>query len=119
MSLRGLESESWASPLDYDTREFLVQIDKTPYMMMYGGLDFLVHLSVYLEPANEAIAKSGSPDAQMVVFEKTNGLWQVAKTGHLSETFSLRPRYYPSFIRPGFSEFVTNWILDRVALAGE
>jgi hypothetical protein len=113
LSLRTIQSERWQSLLTFSTTEYIEQI-QSPTMIMYHGLDFVAHPSFFVPLAEEAIERSGNMDSQVVVIEKANDFAESAKSGHFSEVRSTPPQWYPSYIKPGYIETFTNWILERM-----
>lgn len=117
MNLRFLESKRFASILEFDAAIHLESVTEMPYLLMYGGLDLIAPSSVYAPRAVEVIEKSGNPNASVIVLDKANDLWMPAQSGKFDELASIPNVLYPSFIKPGFLEMGTNWLLERTEFA--
>jgi hypothetical protein len=119
ISVRRLKSEYFASTIGMDLGDYIEQITETPFVGAFGGLNILIHPE-YFEPSTlAAIERSGNPDARTVTFARMNDILQPAQSGRGEEFDLLPPVIYPSYIAPGFLEYMTNWILERTEFPGE
>ncbi len=114
LSLRRMQSRWWRSVLEFDTTSTVEAIDDTPYIVFYAGLNLVVSPAYYADDLQAAMDRSGNPDAQIVIIEKANDIYLPARTGFFDEYPLLPQTPYPSFIRPGYYETTTSWIMDRV-----
>ena len=94
--------------LDYDPKPALEKV-KCPVLLVYGGLDLQVPAEMSRDAQVGALKKGGNTDVTYRIFPKANHLFQSAKTGSLSEYSEL-----PKEFVPGFLDFMSDWISERV-----
>jgi len=118
ISIRRMESRYFNSIIGMDLGDYVEQITDTPMVSAFGGLNLLIHPEHFEPPLLEAIERSGNPDSRTVTFARMNDILRAANSGRGDEFDLLEPIIYPSFIAPGFIEYMTNWILERTELSG-
>ncbi len=94
--------------LDYNPKTALEKI-KCPVLLIFGEMDMQVLVEENKGPMVSALMKSGNSDLTVKTFPKANHLFQMAKSGHPSEYIE-----QPKKFVPGFLEFMSDWILQRV-----
>ncbi len=82
---------------------------KCPVLLTFGELDLQVPAEWSKEAMVKALERGGNKDFKARIFPKANHLYQAAKTGSPSEYTAL-----PKEFVPGFLEFMSGWILERV-----
>jgi len=117
ISLRRMQSKFWPTVIDLDLGAEMEKMRDVPYFAGYGGLNMIIHPEFFEPSLLEAIEVSGNPDARTITFARMNDNLRAANSGRLDELDLLDPAIYPSFIAPGFMEFATNWILERVRIS--
>jgi dipeptidyl aminopeptidase/acylaminoacyl peptidase len=105
--------KQFASPwflffLQFDPAPILVKV-KCPVLLTFGELDLQVPAEWNKEAMVKALDRGGNKDFKARVFPKANHLYQAAKTGSPNEYGAL-----PKEFVPGFLEFMSGWILERV-----
>ena len=82
---------------------------KCPVLLTFGELDLQVPAEWSKEAMVKALERGGNKNFQARIFPKANHLYQAAETGSPSEYTGL-----PKEFVPGFLEFMSGWILERV-----
>jgi uncharacterized protein len=80
-----------------------------PVLALFGTLDLQVDDEQNAPPMEEALTAAGNKDFTIVVLEKANHLFQEAKTGAVSEYFTLDHNFTDKFLPT-----ITDWLLERV-----
>ncbi|MBD3369979.1 alpha/beta fold hydrolase [Candidatus Fermentibacteria bacterium] len=91
--------------LSHDPTELVARVD-CPVLALFGSLDVQVTAEANLEPMREAL--EDNPDAEVIVVEGANHLFQAASTGGVDEY----PALEKDFIE-GFKRTVSDWILEN------
>jgi pimeloyl-ACP methyl ester carboxylesterase len=82
---------------------------KCPVLLTFGELDLQVPAEWNKEAMVKALEKGGNQNFKARIFPRANHLYQEAGTGSPSEYTRL-----PKEFVPGFLEFMSGWILERV-----
>lgn len=96
--------------LKHDPAPILEKV-KCPVLLVFGELDLQVPAEWNKDAMVKALERGGNKDLKAKIFPKANHLYQEATTGSPSEYAKL-----PKEFVPGFLEFMSGWILERVAV---
>lgn len=96
--------------LSYNPAPTLEKVN-CPVLMLFGGLDLQVPPAQNEKPMKDALKKAGNKDVTVKLFPKANHLFQEAIKGSPSEYATLKKEFLP-----GFLDYVSAWILQRVNL---
>ena len=105
-------SSPWMSYfLSYDPVPSLEKVT-CPVLLIFGELDLQVSVTQNEQPMVDALIKGGNKDYEVKILQTANHLFQVATTGSPTEYAEL-----PKEFVPGFLDYMTKWILNRVSLS--
>jgi len=90
--------------LDYDPAPTLAKVT-VPVLAIFGEKDLQVPAAPNREAMEELFAKSGNKDHRIAVIPGANHLYQLAKTGSVSEYGALKKEFVP-----GFLDLLSTWI---------
>jgi pimeloyl-ACP methyl ester carboxylesterase len=97
--------------LSYDPAPALEKVT-CPVLLIFGELDLQVPVIQNDQPMVDALIKGGNKDYEVKIFPNANHLFQTTNTGSPTEYAEL-----PKEFVPGFLDFMTKWILDRVSVS--
>ncbi len=93
--------------LSYNPQDALKKV-KCPVLALFGGKDQQILLDLNRAPLENALAKAKNKNFTIKVFPNANHLFQLAKTGMVSEYASLEKDFIPEF-----KELIVNWIKEK------
>jgi len=97
--------------LSYDPVPALEKVT-CPVLLIFGELDLQVPVTQNEQSMVDALIKGGNKDYGVKIFPNANHLFQTAITGSPSKYAEL-----PKEFVPGFLDFMTKWMLDRVSVS--
>jgi hypothetical protein len=112
LSLQALQTPWFKFFLDYDPAATLEQVT-VPVLAVFGELDLQVAAEINRPAIKQALEIAGNQDVTSVTLPGANHLFQEAESGSPGEYATLDKEFVP-----GFLDLMTNWVLDRVDVAG-
>ena len=94
--------------MSYDPAPTLAKVS-CPVLLLFGGLDTQVLASQNQQVMEHTLREVGNTQVPTKVFEKSNHLFQEAKTGAPSEYAFLKKEFDPEFL-----PVVSKWILSTL-----
>jgi len=106
--LLGYNTPWFRSFLDYDPRPALAKV-KCPVLLVFGEIDLQVPAEQNREAMVQALLRGNHNDFSIKTFPAANHLFQTAVTGSPAEYERLRKEFVP-----GFLDFISAWISQRI-----